>query len=254
MGKQKNIGHLSTNDSLQHIKCLQTNVFEYLKESDNTIRSLSDESGLSHSTLLTLLYGTQKDCKLSTAITLAKTLGISVDELVGAGTIPEITLQNMRVCRTLPPNSLYLVRWFIKHQKTLYDRDLSNNKRIISVMETLCTNDGILKVTNNYSQIDISNLDPDKRNKVFFGIHLRCDFLMPFYSPYDIILIADDRKPLPREHVVVLIGNNLFIAKQENDKLYGLRDDKYRANVSEVSEVIGYITGVIPDHTEVGDR
>ena len=46
-----------------------------------------------------------------------------------------------------------------------------------------------------------------------------CDHFMPTYSPYGILLIANDR----------------------NAKYYSIRDDKYRIDEKDVDEVIGYV-------------
>lgn len=125
-------------------------------------------------------------------------------------------------------------------------------------MEPLYTNDGMLKVTNRFRQIDISGISDDLKHKVFFGLLLKCDFFMPTYSPYDVLLIANDRNPFFREHVVVLIKDNIFIAKQKIEngirKFYGIRDEKYKCDENDVSEIIGYVTYVMPDTTEDGDR
>lgn len=258
-GRKNN--NFNSNDSVScsnPITAIRENVYRYLNDKELTIREFSEIVDISQSTLNNLLYGSCSDCKLSTAISLAKALGVSIDELTSAGTIDPIPLQNLITCRSLPQNSIYLIRWFIKHQETLYKQDNLANKKIISVMQPLHTNDGIAKVSNNFLQIDISELSNDLKSKVFFGIKINHSMYMPYYSPYDVLLIANDRNPLPREHVVVVIQDNIFLAKRRYENghfnYYGVRDNKFRCDETGITEYVGYITGVMPDTTEIGTR
>ena len=72
-----------------------------------------------------------------------------------------------------------------------------------------------------------------------------CEHYMPIYSPYDIILIANDRQPHPNENSLIRIDGYLYIAnrKIENGvaKYYSIRDGKFRINESEIDEHVGYI-------------
>ena len=72
---------------------------------------------------------------------------------------------------------------------------------------------------------------------------------MPTYSPYDILLIANDRNAKINENVLIRTDGNLFIAKRKVEngivKYYSIRDGKFRLSEDEVDEVIGYIPVVI---------
>lgn len=236
----------------------RANLYHYLKQPDMTIAKLSEMSNLSDGTLQTLLYGKSEDCKMSTVISIAKALNISVDELMDCGTIEDTVKKNMQAIRVLPPNARYTIRWFISHQKMLYKKDKRDGKKRISVIEPIYTNDGILKVTNRFRQIDISGLSEELQHKVFIGLRLSCDFLMPYYSPFDVLLLANDRSPFQREHVVVLIKNDIFLAMQKYEdghyNYYGIRDGRFKCDESGIDEVIGYVTFVVPDTTEDGER
>lgn len=96
------------------------NLHEFLNEPDMTVYKLADEANLPYSTLNSLLYGNSNDTKLSTAVALARAFGISVDELVGCGTMEDKMLESVKICRSLPEHSLYLIRYFIRHQAKIY--------------------------------------------------------------------------------------------------------------------------------------
>lgn len=100
-------------------------------------------------------------------------------------------------------------------------------------------------MTTNYRHIDITDIGEEYRSKVFFGITMPCDNYMPIYSPYDILLVANDREPYCNENSLLRIDGQLRIAKRrvENGlaKYYSIRDGKFRINENDVDEVIGYI-------------
>ena len=116
-------------------------------------------------------------------------------------------------------------------------------------MELECNHNGNLKITTNYRHIDITDIGEEYRSKVFFGITMPCDNYMPTYSPYDILLIANDRNAKTNENVLIRTDGNLFLAKRKVEngsaKYYSIRDGKFRINESDVDEVIGYIAHVL---------
>lgn len=231
-------------DETDFMTAFRNNVFMYLKDKSLTIKELSERSDVPFSTLNTFLYGSSKDVKLSTAVKLAHSLNVSMDELVGAETIGEPTRESLSICRTLPEHDIYLVRWFIRYLDGL-NRNNEPGKRYVSVMELICTSEGNLKLSSNYKKVDISGLDAKCKIKIFFGINLPCDNYMPFYSPYDTLFIANDRPPKPFEHAVIRAGSYLFIAKRKFEKgttkYYSIRDGKYRLSESDIDELIGYV-------------
>ena len=123
------------------------------------------------------------------------------------------------------------------------------HRRYVSVMELECNHNGNLKITTNYRHIDITDIGEEYRSKVFFGIIMPCDHYMPTYSPYDILLIANDRDAKENENVLIRTDGNLFLAKRKiengNAKYYSIRDGKFRLNEDNVDEVIGYVAYII---------
>lgn len=249
--KLKKISKNLSADSDDFMSAFRKNMFMYIDEKDITIKDISEESDVPFSTLNTFLYGDSKDIKLSTAVKLAKALNVSIDELIGAGTINEVSRESISICRNLPNNALYLIRWYIRYIDSLNKKN-EPNRRYVSVMELECNHNGNLKITTNYRHIDITDIGEEYRSKVFFGITMPCDNYMPTYSPYDILLIANDRNAKTNENVLIRTDGNLFIVKRKVEngltKYYSIRDGKFRLNEDNVDEVIGYISGTIPNN------
>ena len=238
-------------DKHNYMSAFKKNVDMYVRDKDITIRDISEKADIPFDTLKNFLYKNSTDCKLSTAVKLARALDVSIDELVGAETIGETTRESIAICRNLPENETYLIRWYIRYIASLNKRNKKNH-RYISVMELECNQYGNLKMTTNYRHIDITDIHPEHRCKIFFGITMPCDHYMPTYSPYDILLIANDRNPMGSENSLLRVDGCLLIAKRrvENGivKYYSIRDGKFRMNESEVDEVVGYIAGYLnPD-------
>ena len=246
--KLKNISKNLSADSNDFMSSFRKNMFMYLEEKGITIKDISEESDVPFSTLNTFLYGDSKDIKLSTAVKLAKALNVSIDELIGAETINEVSRESLVICRNLPDNALYLIRWYIRYIDSLNKKN-ETHRRYVSVMELECNHNGNLKITTNYRHIDITYIGEEYRSKVFFGITMPCEHYMPIYSPYDILLIANDRNANINENSLIRIDGNLFLAKRKIEngiaKYYSIRDGKFRLDEDNVDEVIGYIAHVL---------
>lgn len=245
--KLKKLSLKLTANRENYMDSFRKNVDMYIREKDITIREVAETADIPFSTLNTFLYGDAKDCKLSTAVALARAFGVSIDELIGAETISSLTRESIAIARNLPDNANYLIRWFIRHQDSLASEH--RGKRIISVMKPICLMNGNLHPVNEFTPLDITHLGDNIRPKVFIGFQLPCEHYMPHYSPYDILLVANDRQPNLIENSVVINGGNLFIAKRKVEngiaKYYSIRDNKFRCNESDIDEVIGYIAGII---------
>lgn len=250
--KLKKISENLSADRNNFMSAFRNNMYRYIADKDITMSDISKKSDVPMSTLNNFLYGNSQDAKLSNAIKLARALELSIDELVGADTIPELTRESIRMCRDLPENDLYLVRWFIRYLHGLNAKN-EPNKRYISVMEVECNESGNLKITSVYSKADITNVNDEVKGKVFFGITMPCEHYMPYYSPYDILLIANDRSPRLSENCLIRMNGLLHIAKRKtesgNVKYYSIRDGKYRVNESDIDELIGYVAGKITKET-----
>ena len=239
--------NLVTNNT-NYIESFRENIYIFLKESDITIRELAEKADIPFDTLKSFLYRKDiKDCKLSFAVSLAKVLEISIDELIGAEVLDQFTRERLAICRNLPKHSLYLVQWFIREQKRLSDNH-SKTKKIISVMQPHYVN-GRLNPTNVFEPLNIDLLSDNVKSKVFIGIRITCEDYMPHYSPYDTLLLANDREAYPHERCVILYyGKILIVTKTEKIKnnkkvveYVGIRDKNIVINEKDIDTIIGYI-------------
>lgn len=234
-----------------YMSSFRKNIDLYVSDKDITLSDIAEEADIPFSTLRTFLYGNASDCKLSTAVKLARAFGVSVDEIVGSETISEITRGNLVICRNLPENSLYLVRWFIQHQERIYNKYSKRCEKVISVMYPRYV-EGHLNPTNEFNPLNIDNLSENVKAKVFLGIKIDCENYMPHYSPYDILLIANDRNPTFKEHVIILYYGKIFITTrseriENGEKIIeytGIRDKNFVVRENETDDVIGYVVDV----------
>lgn len=242
--KLKEIAKQLTANQNDFMQSFRNNLYLYTDDKEITVQDIVDKSGVPYTTLKTFMYRDTNDARLSNAVKLARALEVSIDELVGAETIPALSRESLRMCREMPENDLLLVRWFIR---CLYDLNSQNepNKRYVSVMLPELDNNGDYKLISKFEKVEITDLKEPLRSKIFIGFKLVSDYYMPYYFPNDIILIANDRFPKPNEHALVRAGDYIFIVKRivENGiaKYYSIRDGKYRIDEDEVDELIGYI-------------
>lgn len=231
-------------NNVDYPRIFRQNILLYAEKAGLSIAEVANQSRIPINTINSFLHHVSNDMKVSNATRIAKTLNISIDELVGANTLPEPTKESIQMCRELSGNDLRLIHWFIRY---LYSQDQRNepNRRYVSVMMLGMDNDGNLKITSEYERFEITDLTEPLKSKVFFGIKLNCDNYMPTYLPNDILLIANDRPPKSNEHALVRTGKYLFIIRRvvENGiaKYYSIRDGKYRIDETDVDELIGYV-------------
>ena len=221
-----------------------------------TVKELAETADIPFSTLSSFLYGDNTDCKLSTAVKLARALEVSVDELIGAETVDSITQDSLRICRTLPKHALYLVRYFVRHQKGIYE-NLPADKKTISVF---CPNTirGRLVTTNVVEPWSVENLPDHIKASVYLGIKIpdEHEHFMPYYAPEEIILIAADRDAVDGERCVVTRQGRIFIVTKKSYihegkkkwKYVALMNDKIEIPANEIDDKIGYVVGFMnPD-------
>lgn len=227
---------------------LRENLLNYIAHPEITLKNLSDASSISIDTLKSLLYGKVTDCKISTAEKLACALGISVSELIGSKSMDPIIQKNVAACRNLPEHQLYLIQWFINRQVTLFMENRDRGSKIISVIKPFYQNN-FLKMSNVMVPLCIDHLSEDIKSHVFIGMELTCDHYMPYFSPYDILLISADREAVDGEFCVIMYYENIFIVKkriytengQPQAEYLGLLDPTFRIKEQDIDSKIGYI-------------
>jgi hypothetical protein len=240
-------------DKDNYMSSFHKNMDMYVSQPDLTIREIAELSGLPFSTINTFLYGSSKDCKLSTAVSLAKAMKVSIDELIGCDTLSDEERAILQDFRSLAPRTKYLIRWFIDFQKTMLESSEHEKDRYIAVMDPRMDADGNLFPTNNYTFINIKDCTKEIKSQVFLGISVTCSNYMPNYSPYDILLIANDRPPKLNEDCVILLCGKLYLAKRvqtmEGIVFHSIRDGQPCVTEAELDSIIGYVAGVKLDYS-----
>lgn len=250
MMDKKNLRALSSKLISQpddYMRSFRRNISVYIDQKEITLQEVAELADISLSTLKSLLYGCAKDCTLSNAIKLARVFDVSVDELVGCGTISPQTCNSLQTMRQLPESFTHFVRWCIKfHQENLRSHNVA--KRAIEVMQPEIGDNGNLKMTNQMDFLDISELNDDIRPKIFMGIRIPSDMYAPIYFEGDILLIANDRVPKEHERIVFSTSNNLWILEKCKNmgevEYISIRDGKTRAKENNIENILGYIVKV----------
>lgn len=233
-----------------YMHSFRQNLFMYIEKKEITLAEVAEAADISVSTLKTFLYGDSMDCHLSNAIKLARVFNVSVDELVGSGTISPETRESLQIIRMLPESFTHFVRWTTRYHYDMLTKE-KVTKKAIEIMAPEFEG-GNLRSTNNFNLVDISHYNDDIRPKIFMGMFMPCDNYAPDYFEGEILLLANDRVARPSENVLLSVGGNLFIAKRKEEIVdgekkcfyYNLRGDSKMMCDSDCM-VIGYIAKVI---------
>ena len=238
-----------------YMHSFRKNLYMYIDRKDISLQEVAELADLPVGTLKTFMYGDASECRLSTAVKLARVFHVSVDELVGAGTISPQTCETLQIIRQLPESFTHFVRWTTHFH---YDM-LSEGKvtvRAIEIMTPEVDVNGNLKMTNNFDVVDIADLTDDISPKIFMGIRIVNNLYAPNYYEGNILLLANDRQARQGEHVVVCTGsNNMWLLRRGDagssrkdgkpGEYFSLRDGKKRATDDDSLLVVGYVVKVV---------
>jgi hypothetical protein len=163
--------------------------------------------------------------------------------------------------KSLPDYSKYLVKYFIKHQVSIYSNREKIGEKIISVLQPQCI-DSYLQTTNVTEPLSIEHLNDNIKSKVLLGLRIPCEHYMPIYSPYDILLIAADREAHNGERCVIERNNNLFIVEKKiyikdgvkRSEYVSLMNSRFTVPDSEIDDKLGYIVGFLNSDSSWGIR
>lgn len=224
---------------------LQKNLDLYVKDPEITMRDIADKANIPFSTLNNIIYKNPKDVKLSTVVALSKALEISIDELIGANTINPVTQESIMLCRQLPEHSLYLIRYFIRHQAKIY-AGLNRHKKYISVLIPNVYN-GVMHTTNIVESLCIDNLPYEIKSKAYIGLKIVNNTYMPHYQNDEIILISADRNAMAGEKCVITADGGIYIVEKSFSGYTSLINQA-KIPLNKVDDNIGYIIGFLnPD-------
>ena len=214
-----------------------------------SLREFSDKTGIQFETLRSIVYHKTNTCKISTAVAIARQLGMSLDEITNSQLLDPITAESLILAKELTTTERELVRWFIR--KTVRRHQKHPGKKMVTVMSPMCC-EGALKSTSNYSALDVSTYPKEIVQTAFFGLIIPCDHYMPHYVIDQIILLSSDRKPRLSEHCVINVDNNIYIAAyyEENGKPVFksiINKRPFPFNIT-LDDVVGYISHVVEDY------
>lgn len=231
-----------------YMNAFRHNVLQLMDERDITLNQLAESSNLSIDTLKSFLYKESKDCKLVTAVALAKALDISLDRLVSAGTLHPTVMECLEIAGRLPQNEYDFLIWYIRHLDDLYrDKPLSLPS-LINVITPKCAN-GTLLWSNEWTHQSMEGCDSDTRVKCFMGLRVPCSHYMPAYSNGDILLIAHDRRPVNGEHCVIEMNNYLYIVRcvrvGSEFHFHSIIHADTSACITDITRVVGYVAHVM---------
>ena len=226
-----------------------------------TLREIAEMAEVPFSTLSAFLYGDATDCKLSTVVKLARALGISIDELIGAGTIEPDIQEFIAMSRELESHHRNVIRGFVRHQYNMHAGTPEKVKRI-SVLLPECQS-GSLRTTTASEPIDITHLPAAIRSNACVGVRIPCDHYEPHYFQDEIILLGADREAHNGERCVVRYGGNLYICIKRIEHPGGKELIKYMSVMDsrqvlftreEIDDKCGYVIGFLSPDGAWGDR
>lgn len=242
-----------TENNADFMSSFRKNLDMYLQCPEITLKELSERSGVPYATLNTIIYGNASDVRVSTVIAVSKALNISVDELLGAGTFEPKMRESVRLVRGLPEHSVYLIRYFIRHQAKIHSM-LSKKHDYISIMRPQIVN-GVIATTNAVEPMMIDSVPEDIKAKAYIGIRIPSDYYMPYYLPDEIILVSADRKAHEGERCVVTSKGAIHVVVKkhiiENGKkiyVYSPLNTNVVIPDNLIVDKIGYVIGFLfPD-------
>jgi hypothetical protein len=252
MKKPKNLSKKLVKNPTNPTSALRQNVDMLMDVYGYTLSETSEKADISLEKFKSFFYGKSDECRLSTAIKLARLFGLSVDELAGAETISTEMEEYINMYKSLPEYSKYLVKYFISHQNNIYQRRAVMGKKVISVLQPPCV-DSYLQTTNVTEELCIEHLNENIKSKVSLGLKIPCEHYMPIYSPHDILLIAADREAHHGERCVIEMNNNLFIVEKRTvvkngvkmSEYVSLMNGRFTVPATEIDYKIGYIVGFL---------
>ena len=237
-----------------YMSSLRDNVGLLRTEKKWSVRVLAEKANISEDTLNTFLKGTSKDCNLSTVVKLARAFGVTIDELVGAGTMSDGTRECVSRCRVMPQHFVNLARSYIRHIYKLFEKTDSKEPRLVMLPE--CRR-GHLQTTNVTTEIDISHLQKGTISRIAHGLRIPCDHYEPYFLKDEIILLAVDRDGQDGEICVISHDGEYYIVRKKMYIENAQKKWKYMSLFTEkeflkeeIEDKLGYVVGFLnPDRS-----
>lgn len=261
MAKQEKIWEIAQNfvsNKDDVMDAFRKNCFMIIEAKCITLREWAELADVSFSTLNSFLYGNSKTCDINLPIKLARAIGVTVDELLGSGTMSEGTRECVSKCRRLPTHFVNLARSYIRHIFKLFLKTASKEPRLVMLPE--CKN-GHLQTTNVTTEIDVSHLDRNIQNRIAHCLCIPCDHYEPYFMKDEIILLAVDRDGQNDEICVISHGGEYYIVRKKSFIEDGIKRWKYVSLFTDVEflkedidDKLGYVIGFLYPDRSWGER
>jgi hypothetical protein len=261
MLKQEKIWEIAQNFASNKddvMDAFRKNCFMILEAKCITLREWAELADISFSTLNSFLYGNSKTCDINLPIRLAGAIGVTVDELLGSGTMSEGTRECVSKCRRLPTHFVNLARSYIRHIFKLFLKTASKEPRLVILPE--CRN-GHLQTTNVTTEIDVSHLEKSIQSRIAHCLCIPCDHYEPYFMKDEIILLAVDRDGQNGEICVISHGGEYYIVRKKSFFDNGIKKWKYISLFTEVEflkedieDKLGYVIGFLYPDRSWGER
>lgn len=252
MKKPKNLGQKLVKNPQNPTSAFRQNVGILMDMNGFTLNETAEKSNIPFETFKAFFYGKSDECRLSTAVKMARIFDMSIDEIVGAETITSDMEDYIKMYKAIPEYAQYLIKYFIRHQYNIYQKREIYGKKVISIIKPRCV-DGYLQFTNEIDQICIEHLEPSIKTKVRLGLKIPCEHYMPIYSPYDTLLISADRDAMHGEKCLIERNSKLFLVEKriyikdgvKRNEYVSLMNNRFRISDVEIDEMIGYVVGFL---------
>jgi hypothetical protein len=240
------------------MSAFRKNCFMILEAKCITLREWAELADISFATLNSFLYGNSKTCDMNLPIKLARAIGVTVDELLGSGTMSEGTRECVSKCRMMPTHFVNLARSYIRHIYKMFETTSSKEPRLVMLPE--CKN-GHLQTTNITTEIDVSHLEKSIQNRIAHCLCVPCDHYEPYFMKDEIILLAVDRDGQNGEICVISHGGEYYIVRKKSFFDNGIKRWKYISLFTEVEflkedieDKLGYVIGFLYPDRSWGER
>lgn len=230
----------------RHSDYMRDNLRQYMADNNITLHELAEKADIPFTTLQSIIYK-GSDCRTESAAALARAIGISMDEMLNTGALPDETLLSLKKSRSLPHHRRLLIRRYIEMQCNLELIEKRNKSKMVSVMNLDYVNEHLC-ATEDFCAVDISEMSDDIKSVVFRGVRIPCNEYIQFYRENDVLLLSAERKPRLRERCVVLYYNRVFIVQREYRNgiwgFKGIRNEEIFLTESDIDFYFGYVVAV----------
>lgn len=213
------------------------------------VRVLAEKADISENTINKIVQGKTNDCDMHIVVKIAKAFDISVDELIGAGTMSAEIKESISKCRVMPWHFKNSAKIYIKHIYKLWEKSNFPEDRLVITPE--CKR-GHLQTSNITTTIDISHIPQSAIGRVAHGLLIPCDHYEPYFMRGEVVLLAVDRDGQDGEMCVISHNGEYYIVRKKMYILNGQKKWKYMSLFTEkeflreeIDDKLGYVVGFL---------